>query len=44
VQCCVCKTWFALRVDPDDLDRHLSHGVFAQDAFVDRAGRPYRPA
>jgi len=22
VRCCVCKTWFALRVDPDDLDRN----------------------
>jgi hypothetical protein len=32
-RCCVCGTWFALRVDPDDLDRHPHDGVFVQFAF-----------
>jgi hypothetical protein len=39
-QCCVCKKWTALRVDPDDLERHRE-GLFVQHAFVDRMGRPY---
>jgi hypothetical protein len=39
-QCCVCKKWTALRVDPDDLERHWK-GLFVQHAFVDRMGRPY---
>lgn len=41
LRCCVCKTWVAIRVDPDDLERHLRHGVFVQDAFIDRDGTPY---
>ena len=39
-QCCVCKKWTALRVDPDDLERHRK-GLFVQHAFVDPMGRPY---
>ena len=42
VRCCVCRKWIALRVDPDDLERHRNKGVFVQRAFVDRKGRPYR--
>lgn len=41
MQCCVCKKMTALRVDPDDLDRHRKHGIFVQYAFVDREGKPY---
>jgi hypothetical protein len=44
MRCCVCKTWFALRVDKDDLDRHLRDGVFVQHAFVRRDGNPYLSA
>ena len=44
LRCCVCKTWHALRVDRDDLDRHLRDGVFVQHAFVRRDGRPYLSA
>jgi hypothetical protein len=40
-QCVNCGKWTALRVDPDDLDRHLHHGVFVQHAFVGRDGKPY---
>ncbi len=41
MQCCVCERWFALRVDRDDLDRHVRRAVYAQHAFTDLAGRPY---
>jgi hypothetical protein len=44
MQCCVCEKWIALRVDPDDLELHTKHGVFVQDAFVDRKGKPYLTA
>jgi hypothetical protein len=43
MQCCVCKRWFALRVDKEDLSRHRD-GTFVQHAFCDRAGRPYLDA
>jgi hypothetical protein len=43
-QCVVCGRWFALRVDKDDLDRHLLDGVYVQDAFANRAGKPYLDA
>jgi hypothetical protein len=43
-QCCVCRRWFALRVDKDDLARHLRHGVYVQNAFTNRAGKPYLDA
>ncbi|MBZ5658217.1 MAG: hypothetical protein LAO56_23395 [Acidobacteriia bacterium] len=33
IQCCVCKTWVALRLDKDDLARHLNDGVLVQDAL-----------
>jgi hypothetical protein len=41
MQCCVCNRWFALRVDKDDLDRHLRDGVYVQHAFVRAVGEPY---
>lgn len=40
IQCCVCKKHVALRIDPDDLERHLK-GTYVQHAFVRRDGRPY---
>jgi len=33
IQCCVCGQWIALRLDKDDLDRHLHRGVLVQDAM-----------
>ncbi len=44
LQCCTCQKWTALRVDPEDLERHMRQGVFVQHAFVDRAGRSYLTA
>jgi hypothetical protein len=44
MRCCTCQKWTALRLDPEDLDRHRKEGVFVQHAFVDRAGRPYLTA
>jgi hypothetical protein len=44
MRCCVCKRWFALRVDKDDLDRNLLDGVYVQNAFTNRAGKPYLDA
>jgi hypothetical protein len=40
-QCCVCRAWVALRVDPDDLKRHVEGGVFVQHAFIGRDGKSY---
>ncbi len=40
MQCRVCKRWFALRVDKDDIQRH-ANGMFAQFAFTGRDGTPY---
>jgi len=40
MQCCVCKKWTAMRVDPEDLERHRK-GIYVQHAFVDRKGMPY---
>lgn len=40
MRCCVCRKWIALRVDPDDLERHRS-GVLVQHAFVTCDGEPY---
>ena len=37
---CVCRKWVALRVDPDDLERHTK-GMFVQFAFTDCNGTPY---
>jgi hypothetical protein len=31
-QCQLCKKWVAIRVDPEDVQRHME-GVFVQDAF-----------
>lgn len=44
MQCCVCQRRTALRLDPEDLERHRKQGVFVQHAFVDRTGRPYLTA
>ncbi len=44
MKCGVCRKWIALRLDPEDLERHREQGVFVQDAFVDRAGAPYLTA
>jgi hypothetical protein len=43
-QCIRCKRWRALRVDLDDLDRHVRDGVFIQHAFTNRNGKPYLDA
>jgi hypothetical protein len=40
-QCPVCKKFVAMRVDREDLARHEKGGIFVQDAFVDRSGKPY---
>lgn len=44
LRCCVCRQWVALRVDMDDLGRHLHNGVCVQHAFVDRDGLPHLTA
>jgi len=43
-QCCVCGRWFALRLDKDDLARILCDGVYVENAFTNRAGKPYLDA
>jgi hypothetical protein len=43
IRCHLCKRWVVVRVDPDDLQRHLD-GVFVQFAFTDKSGRPYLTA
>lgn len=43
-QCITCGTHVAMRVDPEDAERHVKQGVFVQDAFADRNGRPYLTA
>jgi Na+-translocating ferredoxin:NAD+ oxidoreductase RnfC subunit len=40
IKCRVCGRWRVVRIDPDDLDRHV-HGIFVQHAFVRRDGTPY---
>jgi len=40
LRCCVCRKWFALRVDPDDLERYRN-GVLVQFAFTNEDGTPY---
>lgn len=42
-QCCVCRKFVALRLDPEDLERH-NEGVFVQHAFVNRLGAAYLTA
>ena len=44
IQCSVCKKVIAMRVDSEDLYRHMRDGVFVQHAFVDRTGKPYLTA
>lgn len=38
--CTTCKNQVVMRVDPDDVRRHMD-GMFVQDAFSDRDGVPY---
>jgi len=38
--CVTCHKPVAMRVDPEDVQRHLD-GMYAQHAFADRAGRTY---
>jgi hypothetical protein len=40
--CCeCCHRWQVVRVDPEDLHVHKHHGIYAQDAFINRDGTPY---
>lgn len=39
-RCCVCKKMVAMRVDPEDVERH-ERGLFVQHAFVGRDGKRY---
>ena len=41
IRCVCCQKWVALRVDPEDLERHVRGGVYVQHAFVVREGKPY---
>ena len=43
IQCCVCKKWVAMRVDPEDFASH-EQGMFVQHTFVQRDGKPYLTA
>ena len=38
IQCACCQKWVAVRLDPDDLERHRTGG------FVRRDGLPYLDA
>jgi hypothetical protein len=40
LRCVVCGRHVAIRLDADDLERHLD-GVFVQDAFTNENGVPY---
>jgi hypothetical protein len=33
IKCRICGRFTAIRLDPDDLDRHVNGGVFVQFAF-----------
>jgi hypothetical protein len=39
-ECATCHKQVTMRLDPDDARRHAD-GMFVQDAFADRAGKPY---
>jgi hypothetical protein len=41
IQCCVCLRWVAVRLDQDDLDRHVRGGGYVQHVFCDRSCKPY---
>jgi hypothetical protein len=41
IQCACCGKWHVVRVDPDDLERHVKGGIYVQHAFADRDGKPY---
>lgn len=43
LRCVVCARHVALRIDPEDLERHRS-GVLVQDAFAEENGVPYLSA
>jgi hypothetical protein len=36
IKCRRCRKWVAVRVDPDDRDRHLHHGDGAPQDVADR--------
>ena len=38
--CVACKKQVAMRVDPEDVQKHVE-GMFVQHAFADRDGKPY---
>jgi hypothetical protein len=40
LRCVVCKKFVAVRLDPDDWQRHRN-GLFVQDAFTNENGVPY---
>lgn len=40
IQCARCRKWQAVRMDPEDLERH-ANGMFVQFAFTDRNGEPH---
>jgi hypothetical protein len=44
VKCRICGRFTAIRLDPDDLDRHLNDGIFVQFDFADRSGKSYLDA
>jgi hypothetical protein len=44
IKCRICGRFTAIRLDPEDLDRHVNGGVFVQYAFADRNGKPYLDA
>jgi hypothetical protein len=43
IRCRICGRFTAIRLDPEDLDRHVN-GVFVQYAFANRNGKPYLDA
>jgi hypothetical protein len=44
IRCVTCGRWVAIRVDVDDLRRHVRDGIRVQHAFVDGAAKPYLSA
>jgi hypothetical protein len=44
IRCRICGRFTAIRLDAEDLDRHVNGGVFVQFAFANRDGVPYLSA
>ena len=40
-KCTTCEKMVAMRVNPEDVRRHLEDGMFVQHAFADRNDVPY---